>query len=667
MLAIPLILAGVSGFALIELLHPRRTLDAGSASREERSAATFELVLRLGLGLGLGMSLQSVLAYLSLVLTGSLTSGLAVETLLGIAGCILLVVRGQRKASVLVDGRSDGSTTNSTASAGTPIRPAGAIVEAHSPAWVEWMFTLSLVVSVAVLAALPIIRWSQAPHGYWDAWQMWTPKAMILFRGGPEWSARISSFNDHPGYPLLVPLTTARLWTWVGTPFHLGSAFANSYLYAMAIPGVLVGFLGMTGGKRAAVFAVSAFCVVPAFPAWTAALYADLQVSFHVVALLAIVAWTMSTSRSSAGLAALAGIAMGGVLWSKNEGVMLSLAAVPAIALTQIAKDGWRRSLPSSVGLVCGLAPFLICLGHFKQAVAPAGEMAAALLSSKAADLLVDVDRWRTVCRHGWRLIRQENLPLLAVILAGLVWCRRPNRVVRTSLALASFPLLASLGYLYVYLRTPHELDWHLATSLSRIFLHVYPAALLVFIGFFLSAPRGLAPPSSSTCGPTDEVAAEPTGGESLPLEQTPTRAAWLAAIALLTLVPPTYQAFQFDQQIEPRNWKKMHQTVMEVPMGTLRRMIGESESISIAPTPEKGQAAELAKLAAQYRLAPRKVTLGGDSPWVIAFHKSVEESRKFAVEQSLTPIHDLRNGMRLYHRGPLESDTASGPNRTFR
>lgn len=667
MLAIPLILAGVFGFALIELLHPRRTFEVGSASREERSSATFELVLRLGLGIGLGMSLQSVLAYLSLVSTGSLTPGLVVETLLGLAGCALLLVRGQRRATARVDGMSDGSTSNATASVETPTSPAGARVAAHSPAWVEWMFTLSLVASIAVLAIVPVVRWSQAPHGYWDAWQMWTPKAMILFRGGPEWSERISSFNDHPGYPLLAPLTTARLWKWVGAPFHLGSGFANSYLYAMAIPGVLVGFLGMKGGKRAAVFAVSALCVVPAFPAWTAALYADLQVSFHVVALLAIVAWTASTTRSSVGLAALAGVAMGGVLWSKNEGMMLSLAAVPAIVLTHIAKDGWRRSLPAGIGLVCGAAPFLICLGHFKQAVAPAGEMAAALLSSKAADLLVDVDRWRMVCRHGWRLIRQENLPLLAVILAVLAWWRRPNRLDRTSLTLASFPLLASLGYLYVYLRTPHELDWHLATSLSRIFLQVFPAALLAFLWFVQTASTGFAPPSCSTRGQTDGAAAELLAGERSPLEMPPMRAAWLAAIALLTLVPPTYQAFQFDQQIEPPRWKKMHQTVMEVPMGTLRRMISESESISIAQTPEKGQAAQLAMLAAKYRLAPRKVTLGGDSPWVIAFHKSAEESRQFAVEQSLTPIHDLRNGMRLYHRGPLESDTASGPSRTIR
>lgn len=43
--------------------------------------------------------------------------------------------------------------------------------------------------------------------------------------------------------------------------------------------------------------------------------------------------------------------------------------------------------------------------------------------------------------------------------------------------------LLLLVGYFLVYVTTPHDLSWHLETSLLRLFIQLWPAA--IFVLFF--------------------------------------------------------------------------------------------------------------------------------------------------------------------------------------
>ncbi len=42
--------------------------------------------------------------------------------------------------------------------------------------------------------------------------------------------------------------------------------------------------------------------------------------------------------------------------------------------------------------------------------------------------------------------------------------------------------MAAIAGYFLVYLVTPHELDWHLRTSLHRLFAQLWPAAVFTMV-----------------------------------------------------------------------------------------------------------------------------------------------------------------------------------------
>ncbi len=42
--------------------------------------------------------------------------------------------------------------------------------------------------------------------------------------------------------------------------------------------------------------------------------------------------------------------------------------------------------------------------------------------------------------------------------------------------------VLQFLGYCAVFLLSPHDLEWHLRTSLGRLLLQIYPAGLFVYL-----------------------------------------------------------------------------------------------------------------------------------------------------------------------------------------
>ena len=147
-----------------------------------------------------------------------------------------------------------------------------------------------------------------------------------------------------------------------------------------------------------------------------------------------------------------------------------------------------------------------------------------------------------------------------------------------------------------------------------------------------------------------------------------PAATVWLAALAVLTFIPSSYQAYTRNQSVEPPRWKIGHSVFTTTRMETIGRIINESEPICIDGVSARHLEDRMPFLAAaQYCLAPRKVAVDIKSPWIIAFHKTEDESLAYAASQSLTVVSDLRNGLRLYHRGSLESNTAGGSNRTLR
>ena len=80
------------------------------------------------------------------------------------------------------------------------------------------MISLGFLALLALAVASSWLGWARFPHGQWDAWSIWNLRARSIFRGAPDWPALFSPAIawSNPDYPLLLPLTVARLWAYEG-------------------------------------------------------------------------------------------------------------------------------------------------------------------------------------------------------------------------------------------------------------------------------------------------------------------------------------------------------------------------------------------------------------------------------------------------------------------
>jgi len=87
--------------------------------------------------------------------------------------------------------------------------------------------------------------------------------------------------------------------------------------------------------------------------------------------------------------------------------------------------------------------------------------------------MITDVNRYLTILRFGVKLLVTDYMYALVLIFVTLII----NRSYHLSLP---FLVISSLLLVYfiIYLTTPYDLNWHLYTSLYRLYQHVYPALI---------------------------------------------------------------------------------------------------------------------------------------------------------------------------------------------
>jgi hypothetical protein len=175
--------------------------------------------------------------------------------------------------------------------------------------------------------------------------------------------------------------------------------------------------------------------------------------------------------------------------WTKNEGLLFLAALLIAHGLMAL-KSRSSTGVRDFVLLLVGALPPLFVVLWFKLRLAPPGDLftSGALLTHR----LLDPHRyWVIVNWYGKEFLRFGNwgfLPetLLLVVLyflANKTKDRRNPSCLLTGIITLSLTLI---GYFAIYLITPYDLYWHLRFSLNRLFLQLWPSAVLLF---FLRIP----------------------------------------------------------------------------------------------------------------------------------------------------------------------------------
>ncbi len=371
------------------------------------------------------------------------------------------------------------------------LRPAGPATRAlwpaarPGPAWL-WLLRGSGALAVGGALAAAVLFAGLQPHGAWDAWGIWNLRARFLFRGGADWRDGLSPLVgwSHPDYPLLLPGLVARAWWYAGrdtveAPWMLAGVFAAATV-ALALAAVAL-LRGEGQGWLAAVVLVSA----PEYVRQATNQLADVPLAFFYLA--AVVALGLADQAGDGEgrgrLAVLGGLALGLAAWTKNEGLAGALAVL-LVRLAVAARGGaWRRRLRVDLApTAAGLAPMLLAVAYFKLRLAPPSEY----LSLAGLARLADTARYADIARGLLHELRRfGDWPIsLPALLAAYTLARgvRGTPAVRGPAAAAALTVV-SIGAAYVgaYLITPHPLVWQLRTSLSRLMVQLWPAAVFAY------------------------------------------------------------------------------------------------------------------------------------------------------------------------------------------
>jgi hypothetical protein len=633
MLGVAVLVSWVSGVCLVEIIWPDTRRGAARCGAR---------LVRLTVGLGLGLGMQSVVAYMSLVITGSLTAAYWVEWVLGAAAGGLLWVRYRPPRRL--DGRMVASSP---------------VADSRDPAGgrdVRLALSAFLVLSVSAAMLLFTLRWSRAPYGYCDAWTMWTLKAAFLRAGGPDWGLAFRSSMTLGDYPLLVPLTTARFWQWTGAESLFGP-FATALLFSFATVGLLVGGLSVARGRMVATVGGIGLIGVPPFLAWGAALYADVPLAFFLLAAYVLWACLERYRDQQSPIALLIGAALGAALWTKNEGTLMLVSSLTVMALGRVIQVGLRPAVREMAFVLAGMAPFVLVWLHFKVQYAPPNGLLGAATSDQVRSKLADPDRWRLIAVEAAMTVRclcpWWLFPAFGLLL-GAQGIRRPQGAEWLGGATL---ILVIAGYYYVYLTTPYELRWHLGTSLDRLMVQLLPAALFATLLYFRP---GAPDPSVGTHRANPVRFRGPAPGASNVSRWLRARRVCSYALTCLLCVAAVSAIRSFADCQAPKNWRQYSDLFVGTRVTLLRQDIPAGETIGYFDPQAKTVDASIPYLAARYFLAPRQVAVGLKPRWVIALHATGDDAARFASEHQLILIRDLQNGLRLYHRESGATDSAA-------
>lgn len=366
----------------------------------------------------------------------------------------------------------------------------------------RWKHPLLIVFAlIFVSACLSFVLESRIhPEGQWDAWAIWNLRARFLFRGGEEWRTAFSGtlLWSHPDYPLLLPGLVARSWIYAGTETQ-NVPIAIAMLLTFATVGVLTGGLYVFGGPEKALLAGIVLLGTASFITLGSAQYADVPVAFYFLA--SIVLLCMRDRLPISGTA-LVGISAALAAWTKNEGLLFFVLLLIAMK--------WTKQ-PISMVLM-GAFCILALLAMFKLSLAPPNY----LVQSGGAVLIrsvMDPSRYVEVAvGFVYRLIHfgGQRLNTLIPLIAALFLLKHKATHGSRSAAIILAGMCAGISV--VYLITPLDLAWHISSSLDRVLLQLWPAALFTCFNIvdFPVAPlttcSETVPPSQTPWPPRYEI-----------------------------------------------------------------------------------------------------------------------------------------------------------------
>lgn len=356
-------------------------------------------------------------------------------------------------------------------------------------------------VEAAASFAAFVFAFLKEPHGRWDAWLIWNMHARFLGRSGEAWREVFSLPMDwsHWDYPLLLPLSIVRGWKYAcAESIYVPAAFA--FFFALLTAGLLLTSVSSLRNRTSGLLAAMILLATPFFILMGMSQFADVPFSFFILATVVLLFSAERIESKNYGPFVLVGISAALSAWTKNEGSLFFLVVAGVIVAAGVVYQGWRETLKRLGWFLTGALPVMLVVFYFKIALSPANDLMAGFSLGQAAwAKMTDWNRYATIIKAFFitainftqgpvdlRVGIMVFYPGLVNILLPVAWlffigANRDRQNGGGVVPIAAILLLMLGGYYFVYLLTPLPLEYHIATSLNRLFLQLWPSIIFLF------------------------------------------------------------------------------------------------------------------------------------------------------------------------------------------
>jgi hypothetical protein len=331
-----------------------------------------------------------------------------------------------------------------------------------------------------------LLQTAENPLGGWDAWALWNSRARYFLFGDPStWRNVFTVHVNQSDYPFLLSGFIARCWVLLGDD-RTFVPIVTAGLFTVAVVGLLTAAVAYFRGLHSGLLAGFLLVSLPVFQWTSASQYADLPMAFYTLGAAVFLCLFFLGGEQGVSMA-LAGLFTGLALWTKNEGASLFLSVTAALILSGLLrKQTWLATGRMGLAFFAGILPALALYAGFKALLVPATDLFEDRQLPAMLALLTDFSRYQTITTEvlrlaitwgGWKV---PFLPTLAVG-ALLIGFDRPGPHERAArFVLSCILALTMLQYLAIYLITPHDITWHMSTSVGRLYNQLLPAFLLL-------------------------------------------------------------------------------------------------------------------------------------------------------------------------------------------
>jgi hypothetical protein len=465
----------------------------------EQPESTSAQIAKFFLGAGLGTGLTSCALFLGLVAGRPKRSDLLLLDCIVLVTAVIFSVFMKRLSSI------------------SPSRPNAGD---KAPRLIAYALTVPFLAAAVVAARLGIRKALLLPNGEWDAWMIWTLRARFLFRSLPDWRAAFAGGLNlshaeyapdapvqrmleplnmsHLDYPLCLPASIVRFWVYSGNearnvPLMLGFAFL------VCAAGLAMSGLAMLRSTSQALLAGIVLLTTPFLIDHAVSGYAESPLIFFILATVILIILSDYAPRALV----LAGMSAGFAAWTKNEGLLfLSCAALTLLLAPLVTRDS-RTLFRNGAFFMAGVLPVLFVILLFKFQVhtgdwlfgpGGAGGSPFRRVIEFSRYALVAKTYAREIVRFGeWPVSMVPVLILYALLLGRKAGLRRKPGLLAASAAV----MLTFAGGFMVYVITPTPLSYQLASSLNRILLELWPAAIFLFFCIVRTPEEALGNPQN--------------------------------------------------------------------------------------------------------------------------------------------------------------------------